>query len=120
MKVTKPGTVEVSEGKIVINRFDFESDGKGSYYEAAKAACEWAKAEMDRQLEELFEPEPPKNKTVHLNSITVHLNSTLDIVEGCYQFDQALTYIFANPIVCDAKPIEDKTPYYRKFERNRK
>jgi hypothetical protein len=90
MKVTKPGTVEVSEGKIAIDSFDFESDGEGSYYEAAKAACEWAKDEMDRQL------------------------------EGCFQLDSASTYIVANPIVCDAKPIEDKTPYYRKFERNRK
>lgn len=76
-------------------------------------------------------------KTVHLNSL-----DELDIVDGCYRLDPDATYIVANPIelnggsiegnwwrikytgigplFTDKKTIEDKRPYYRKFERNKR
>ena len=118
MKVTKPGKLEVSEGKIEIDSFDFETeegDVQFSYYKAALAACEWAKAEMDKQLVKLFEAENPKDKSVLLNSM-----DELDIVDGCYRLDPEITYIVATPFEFKPQPIEDKTPYYRKFERNKR
>lgn len=117
MIVTKPGTVEVSEDNVVIKNFDLETEegelGACSY-KAALAACEWAKAEMDKTLKELYKSEKIVEKEIHLKSL-----EDLEIVNGCYQLDPLMTYIVANPIICDIKPIEDKTPYYRKFERKR-
>lgn len=118
MKVTKPGTVEVSEDKVVINNFDFETedgDLEASYYKAALAACEWAKAEMDKSLKELFESDQPKDKIIHLNSI-----DDLDIVDECYRLDPTKSYVFDNPIVLSERPEKDNQPYYRKFERNKR
>lgn len=63
MFITKPGTVTVNEGDILIHGFSFDGEGEScGYYKTAIAACEWAKAEIDRELEKMLVDITPEQR----------------------------------------------------------